>query len=112
MLETPDPRKFSVEGESGYEDVDQPGGHTDRGGDRGGGEGGAAAVHGCREAAGQTAGAAEEEARESAVLRWAQPGLGVVSGRSRRRSQMLRTVKSEIPRSRWWLAVIAVVSLC
>ncbi len=62
VRETPTPRKFSVEGESGSEDVDQPGGPTDGGGDRGGGEGGPAAVHGRREAAGAARGGPLHEA--------------------------------------------------
>src|SRR5436309_114085 len=63
MSETPTPRKFSVEGETGFEDVDQPGGRADGSGDRGGGEGGAAALHGRREAAGAARGGPLHEAR-------------------------------------------------
>src|SRR5206468_10404968 len=48
--ETPTPWEFSVEGETGFDDVHEPGGVRDDGGDRGGGEGGAAAVLGRREA--------------------------------------------------------------
>src|SRR5438093_10572581 len=54
--ETPTPWKFSVEGESGNEDVHGHGDVTDDGRDRGGGEGAAAAVHGDREAAGAEGG--------------------------------------------------------
>src|SRR2546426_9462262 len=54
--ETPNPWKFSVEGESGIGDVHGHGDVTDDGGDRGGGEGAAAAIHGRREAAGAARG--------------------------------------------------------
>src|SRR5439155_9461367 len=63
MSETPTPRKFNVEGESGNEDVDQSGGPADGGGDGSGGEGGTAAVHGRREAAGAARGGRVHEAR-------------------------------------------------
>jgi len=46
VRETPTPRKFSVEGETGNEDVHDHGGGAVGAGDRGGGEGGAPAVHG------------------------------------------------------------------
>src|SRR5881397_2532469 len=51
MNETPSPWKFSVEGETGFEDVYGHGDVRDDDGDRGGGEGAATAVHGDREAA-------------------------------------------------------------
>ena len=44
--ETPTPWNFSVEGETGNEDVHDHGGGAVGAGDRGGGEGGAPAVHG------------------------------------------------------------------
>src|SRR5437899_4561041 len=54
--ETPTPRKFSVEGESGFQDVHGHGDVRDDHGDRGGGEGAAAPVHGDGEAAGAEGG--------------------------------------------------------
>src|SRR5437870_3330251 len=59
---TPNPWKFSVEGESGIGDVHGHGDVTDDGGDRGGGEGAAAAIHGRREAAGTARGGRLHEA--------------------------------------------------
>ena len=56
VRETPTPRKFSVEGETGFQHVHDDGGPAVGGGDRGGGEGAAAAVHGRREAAGAARG--------------------------------------------------------
>jgi uncharacterized membrane protein len=50
--ETPNPRKFSVKGESGFPDVHDDGGPAVGARDRSDGEGPAASVHGCREAAG------------------------------------------------------------
>ncbi len=63
--ETPTPWEFSVEGETGFDDVHEPGGVRDDGGDRGGGEGGTAAVHGRREAAGAARGRRVHEARRA-----------------------------------------------
>jgi SAM-dependent methyltransferase len=62
MLETPNPRKFSVEGGTGSDDVDELGGPADGGGDRSGGESGPPAVHGGGEAAGAARGRALHEA--------------------------------------------------
>jgi hypothetical protein len=62
MRETPIPRKFSVEGESGFEHVHDDGGPACGAGGRGYGEGPAATVHGRREAAGAARGAPLHEA--------------------------------------------------
>jgi protein-S-isoprenylcysteine O-methyltransferase Ste14 len=85
MRETATPWKFSVEGETGIEDVHEPGGSRDDGGDRGGGEGAAAAIHGRGEATGLAGGRPLHEARRArraAAARGAVhlPPLGVACG--------------------------------
>lgn len=75
MRETPSPGRSSVEGETGIEDVHEPGGIRDDGGDRGGGEGAAAAVRSGREVArGPKANPVDPRDRKIAEL---GPRLGV-----------------------------------